>query len=86
MNITSALLERELKASAPDPRFLLDPPSTNLFVSAPSVSLTQHKDQLGIEWSDSYGASSATASAEILAEVLERSQRDAGRYPSEDAR
>ncbi len=80
------MLERELKASTPEPRFLLDPPSTNLFVSAPSVSLTQHKgqDQLGVEWTDEYAVPSAATplSAEILADVLERLRRDVGRYPS----
>src|SRR5713226_1807395 len=82
VNITSAVLERDLKASAPDPRFLLDPPSTNRFVSAPSVSFIQHKDRLGVELSDDYAALSATASsAEISEEFLERSRRDAERYP-----
>lgn len=81
MNITSAVLERDLKASAPDPRFLLDPPSTNRFVSAPSVSFIQHKDRLGVELSDDYAASLATASpAEISEEFLQRSRRDAERY------
>jgi tetratricopeptide (TPR) repeat protein len=83
VNITSAVLERELKASVPDPRFQLDPPSTNPFVSAPSVSLTQHRDELGIEWKDGYAAwSAAASSAEILEEVLQRLRKDVQRFPS----
>src|SRR5260370_4126856 len=66
----------------PPPQFQLGPPGESPFEAIPTASVTSLKGSFGIDWVDRPAELGISKVEGILEDILERSRRDAERFPS----